>query len=453
MIKTLQKKFIAIAMCSIVIVLTIIIGSINIINYVNVDRAANARLSILADNDGHFPLDTLTGKDHEQKPLPEYDDMEEPPLLEGNTVTEGSGTSRESSPNPLEDSLFQPHMKISAETPFDTRYFTVILSSDGTVISTDTESIAAISADEASGYAVSLFQKGKTEGYLDCYKYCAIPYSGSDGTQATLYIFLDCERELNTFESFLFASIGISLAGLLLVFLLVVFFSRMIVLPVAESYEKQKRFITDASHEIKTPLTIIDANTEVLEMENGENEWTTSIRNQICRLTQLTEKLVFLSRMDEESATLNMLDFSLSDAIEETAHPFAAVATAQQKTLICNIEPNVTYHGDEAMLRQMISLLLDNAMKYSTENGTIKLSFYTSGKNRILTVWNSADGIPSGKLDVLFERFYRPDSSRSQTTGGHGIGLSVVKAIVSAHKGRISAKSADGKSILFTILL
>lgn len=414
MIKTLQRKFIAIAMFSITIVLTIIIGSINIINYVNVGRTADARLSILADNGGQFPFAPSHG--------------------------------------PVKDSLF-PHKKISAETPFETRYFTVTLSSDGTVVSTDTESIAAISDDDAGSYAAVLFQKGKTEGYLDCYKYRAVSCTGADGSQTTLYIFLDCERELNTFEAFLFASIGISLAGLLLVFLLVLFFSRLMVKPVAESYEKQKRFITDASHEIKTPLTIIDANTEVLEMEYGESEWTASIRNQISRLTRLTEKLVLLSRMDEETPILTMLDFSLSDAIEETSQPFEAVAAAQQKTLICDIEPNITYHGNEAMLRQMLSLLLDNAMKYSTENGTIKLSLHTSGRNHILTVWNTAEDLTPGKLDVLFERFYRPDSSRSQTTGGHGIGLSVVKAIVNAHKGKISAKSADGRSIQFTVQL
>jgi signal transduction histidine kinase len=223
--------------------------------------------------------------------------------------------------------------------------------------------------------------------------------------------------------------------------------------PIAESYEKQRRFITDASHEIKTPLAIIEANTEVIEMDNGESEWTDSIRNQVKRLTGLTEKLVFLSRMEEEDNPLTMVDFSLSDAVSETAQSFEAVAAAQQKTLTSEIEPRITYHGDEASLRQCVSLLLDNAMKYSTENGAIRLTLSRSGKNITLTLWNSAQGLTPGKQDILFERFYRPDSSRSRQTGGSGIGLSVAQAIVLAHKGKINARSDDGVSILFTITL
>ena len=256
-----------------------------------------------------------------------------------------------------------------------------------------------------------------------------------------------------TFRSFLFASIGISLAGLLVFFLLVLFFSKMIVRPVAESYEKQKRFITDASHEIKTPLTIIDANTEVLEMMEGENEWTLSTRKQIQRLASLTEKLVFLSRMNEESSQLDRMEFSLSDAILDTAEPFQAVACAKQKCFCMDVQPDVSFYGDERMLRQLVSLLLDNAMKYSNEQGSIRLKFCSSGKNRILTVWNSVESIQKGNLNLLFDRFYRTDESRNSETGGFGIGLSVALAIVQAHKGKITARSEDGASIQFTVTL
>lgn len=460
MIKTLQRKFIAIAMCSVVFVLATIIGSINIINYVNINQTIDARLDILAENGGGFPSGRWenNGFDPEFRPnednpepaeniAPPSDKMAVPPTAGSIQPDDGM----------LPDWNFDrnKHFRtgLSAETPFDTRYFTVTLDSEGTVTSINTGNIAAVSESKAQEYAQNLFAKGKSEGFINNYKYRVIYGTNSDFKAFTMYIFLDCEREMNTFESFLFASIAISLTGILLVFLLVVIFSRIIVKPVAESYEKQKRFITDASHELKTPLTVIDANTEVLEMEQGENEWTESIHNQTRRLAQLTEKLVFLSRMDEESTHLTMLVFSLSDAVEEAAHPFSAVAAAQQKSFQCSIEPNLTYCGDEASLRQLVSLLLDNAMKYSTENGEIRLTLSSSGKNRILTVWNTADGLTPGKQDILFERFYRPDNSRNLTTGGHGIGLSVVKAIVTAHKGRITAKSEDGKSIAFTVTI
>ena len=313
----------------------------------------------------------------------------------------------------------------------------------------DTGKIAAVSTKEAKKYAASLYKKQHTLGFISCYRYQLV----TTGDNTRMYIFVNCERELNTFHTFLLASIGISLAGLLLVFLLVVLFSGMLVKPVAESYEKQKRFITDASHEIKTPLTIIDANTEVLEMTGGENQWTKSTRKQIARLTSLTEKLVFLSRMDEESTQLEMTDFAISDAVIDTAEPFVSYAASRGKTLELDIAPDLTYHGNEGCIRQCVSLLLDNAVKYSTENGKLRLTFHKQGRALALTVWNTTDPIPVGRHDELFERFYRPDSSRNTKTGGHGIGLSVVHAIATAHKGKISAKSEDGNSLTFSILL
>lgn len=410
MIKTLQRKFIAIAMCSIIAVLGSIIGIINIANYHNINVNANERLAVLAENNGTFP-----------KPEDSHGGKKQP----------------------YRD---KPHM--SPEAPFDTRYFTVVLHSDNTVVSVDTGRIAAVSTETAAQYAQLLYERKKTGGFIENYKYRAVT-SEAD----VMYIFLDCSRDLSTFTSFLFASVLISLTGIVLVFALVLFFSRLAVKPVAESYEKQKRFITDASHEIKTPLTIIDASAEVLEMEHGESDWTGSIKNQVKRLTALTEKLVFLSRMDEESTVLPMNDFSISDAIAETARPFEAIAAAQEKTLCIEVEENISYFGDEASIRQLISVLLDNAMKYSDENGTISLHFRKSGKHKEIVVRNTVSSIQQGKLDVLFERFYRMDSSRNTKTGGYGIGLSVAKAIVIAHKGKIFARSEDGKSIKFTVML
>ncbi len=408
MLKRLRRKFIGITMCSIVLVLGSIIGIINLANYWNINNNADALLSVLAENDGVFPR---------------VGDME------------GSGQK-------------PPPRDMSPEAPFNTRYFTVVLRLDGTVFSVDTGRIAAVSSEAAAEYAAQLYAQGKTGGFFENYKYQA--HACNEGI---MYIFLDCNEELETFYSFLFVSILASLIGILLVFALVLFFSKLAVRPVAESYEKQKQFITDASHEIKTPLTVIDANTEVLEMESGENEWTKSIKNQVKRLASLTEKLVFLSRMEEENAALQMADFSLSEAILQTAQPYEAIAEVQGKTLSLEIERNVSYYGNEVSLRQLISLLLDNAMKYSNPGGSIAVQFRTAGKNKVLSVKNTVSHIQKGKLDMLFERFYRLDSSRSSQTGGYGIGLSVARAIVTAHKGKISAQSDDGRSILFTIVL
>lgn len=165
------------------------------------------------------------------------------------------------------------------------------------------------------------------------------------------------------------------------------------------------------------------------------------------------EKLVFLSRMDEDGAKLTMEDFGLSDAVLETAESFEAIALSKEKTLTVNVEPAILYHGNEGTIRQLVSLLLDNAMKYSDEKGQITLTLKENGKSKVLTVENTVENIAVGNLDILFERFYRTDESRNSKTGGHGVGLSVARAIAVAHKGKISAESRDGKRILFTVIL
>jgi len=427
MIKTLRRKFIAIAMGSMAAVLLLLIGGMNLMNYRSMLSDTDIRLNILAENNGRFK-----------------------------SPADGFGNFGDGPKVPMEWGNLFPgnHHKLSAEAPYDTRFFTVVIKDDGTVISIDTGKIAAVSTSEAGEYAKSLIAKGNISGFCNNYRYRAISTAGSNGEENTMYIFLDCERELNSFKNFLFSSIGVSVLGMLLVFILVVTFSKLLVKPVAESYDKQKRFITDASHELKTPLTIIDANTEVLELENGENEWTRSIHNQVKRLSSLTQKLVFLSRMNEGNTNImTMLDFSLSDAVEETALPFAAVASTNNQKLTFDITSNLIIHGDETLIRQLVSLLLDNAIKYTSKGGEIILTLKETGRNKVLTVWNTAENVSAGKLDVLFDRFYRTDSSRNSSTGGFGIGLSVAKAIVLAHKGKISARSDDGKSVIFTVLL
>lgn len=406
MIKRLRRKFIVITMCSILAVLGGIIGGINLANYISINQRADEKLTLLMENRGQFPRQ---GEEPEKKPLP-------------------------------------PGM--SPEAPFETRYFTVTVNAENKVVSADLGRIAAVSRQTAERYAVELYEKGEKEGFKEYYKYRAV-----EEEEGIMYVFLDCERELSTFYSFLAMSIFISLSGLSLVFILVLFFSKLAVGPVAESYEKQRQFITDASHEIKTPLTIIDANTEVLELENGENEWTAGIKNQVRRLSALTEKLVFLSRMEEEQTKLQAQEFSFSEAVLEIVQSFEPVAEMKGKDFQAEVPPNLFYYGDEVMLRRMLTLLLDNAVKYSGENGAIRLTLRKTEKHVELVLWNTVPEIRQGNQDILFERFYRPDSSRNSETGGYGIGLSVVKAIVTAHKGKIHARSGDGKSIEFQIVL
>ena len=403
MFKKLQIRFIALSMASLLAVLLVIMGAINIMNYRHVVQRADATLALLAENGGSFAAPDMDGK---------------PPM----------GMRR----------------GMSAETPYESRYFSVLLSADGDAQAVDTGRIAAVDSLTAVQYAQEALEGGRTQGFLDDYRYTAVSEDGS-----ARVIFLDCGRNLETFRSFLLASVGVSLLGFLAVGALIVAFSGRIVRPVAESYEKQKRFITDAGHEIKTPLAIIHADSEVLETELGEdNEWLLDIQKQTRRLTELTNDLVYLSRMEEAQAQTGHVDFPVSDVVLEQAQSFRALARTQGKTFTEAVTPMLSLRGDEKAVRQLTSILLDNALKYSPAGGEIRLTLQKQGRSLALAVYNDASvPVPRESLPRLFDRFYRTDPSRNSETGGHGIGLSIAQAIVTAHKGRITASTEDERSL------
>ena len=406
MIEKLHRKFIIISVCSVFTVIVVIAASINISNYLQIVNNANEILDLLIDNDGHFPK------------------SERP-----------------------DDKIGLPP-KMSPETPFSTRFFTVVTDNSGDIVSVDTSKIAVITSSQAREYAEKVLSKMKTKGIMKNYLYRV-----SQKDYGTLLVFVDCNREIEMFHSFLLNSSYICFAGIAAVFILILIFSKKAIAPVSESYEKQKQFITDASHELKTPLAIIGANTEVLEIEFGESEWTISIQNQVERLSQLVSNLLSLTRMDEEKGRFEITDFSLSDAVLESVDAFISLCNSQGKFYNLDIEKNLSYCGNEKAIRQLISILLDNAIKYAKQNSEIKLSLKKQGKKYLIAVSNEADNLKQGNLDIIFERFYRSDSSRNSQTGGYGIGLSIAKAIVLKHNGKISAISPDGNIIIIKALL
>ena len=419
MIRDLRKKFILVAMLSTMLVLTAIMGVVNFSNYREMLDRADEMTALLEQNDGKFP---------EEPSWHEQDDTETPPAKPENDEKDKS--------------------RFSVETPFETRYFTVTVDENGEVTDCDLDRIAAVDEETAEEYTQTAQQKNKTTGFQGIYRYRVT--ETEDGAK---YVFLDCCREISNFRTVLVTTISVSLLGLAAVFVLVVIFSRMVFRPVEESIQKQKRFITDASHELKTPLTIIDANTEVMEMESGESQWTKSTRKQIQRLSGLVQQLVTLSRLDEEKGLEEKCEFNLSEAVSECVQPYESLAQTREKNLTLNIEEDITYTGDERSIRQLAGMLMDNAVKYSSENGNITLTLKKKGKKIFLEVYNDADDLPQGKMDVLFERFYRLDSSRNSGTGGSGIGLSVAKAIVQAHKGKITAENKNGRGLTITVIL
>lgn len=410
MIGKLRIKLIIASMCSLLIVLAVILSVSGILSYRKLTSDADSLLAILAENGGNFPK-----REHP---------AEEPP--------------------PPSD-RYRGDRRFSPELPYELRFFSVSLAQDGTVLSVNTGKIAAVDSTDAVNFAQSVMDSGRSRGFVNDYRYTV-----SSSKSGTHIIFLDRGRELDSFRTFILTSAGVSLAGLLAVLLLLFVLSGRIVKPFSETYEKQKRFITDAGHELKTPLTIIDADTEILEMDYGANEWLSDIQNQTRRLTELTNSLIMLARMEEQPAA-EKIDFPLSDIAQEAAESFLALAKTQNKTLECRIQPMISMCGDEKALRQLITILLDNTVKYSQEGGSISLTLEKQKNSIRLSVFNTTPFLSRKSLEHLFDRFYRADQSRNSQTGGYGLGLSIALAIVNAHRGKISAATQDEKSLLITV--
>lgn len=424
MIKKLRAKLILACMFSLAVVLLVILGGVNLMSYQKVVSDADTVLSLLAANDGAFPK--------LRAPQEEKD--------EGYFAPFGTPGGK---PNLFNQRIMSP------ETPYESRFFSVLLGEDGQAVETDTGQIAAVDAEQATDYAQKAAASGKTSGFLDDYRFLVQNESGG-----IRVIFLDCGRSLSSFRTTLLASVSLAVLGLAAVLFLLLILSRRIVRPMAESYEKQRQFITDAGHELKTPMTIISADADLAEMECGENQWLTDIRRQAQRLTALTNDLIYLSRMEEEQPKLQYIDFPISDVVEEMAQSFAAPARSQDKDFQVQVQPMLSFKGDEKGIRQLVSILLDNALKYSSPGGQLALRLEKQGRNLLLTVSNTcAQLMEQDKLPHLFDRFYRTDQSRNSQSGGYGLGLSIAKSIVSAHKGKIRAESPDGTQLTIQVIL
>ncbi|MGN0115365.1 MAG: sensor histidine kinase [Acutalibacteraceae bacterium] len=425
MIRKLKIKFIALSMTALVALLAVIVSGMNLISYNAVVSDADFTLSILSQNKGRFP------------------DMKKDDYLDDDDDIDDSDDIDD------DDMRKKPQLKgMSPELPFESRYFSVVMTESGEMVMTETSKIASVTPSEAVDYAKRVINR-KSSGFIDSFRYTV----SADGGNRRI-IFLDCSRKLDSFNTFLSASIIMSLIGIAVVFLIICFFAGRIIRPIAESYEKQKQFITDAGHEIKTPLTVINANADLLKMDLGENECITDIMQQTERLKSLTEDLVTLARMEETGSKMQKIDFPISEVVEDAAKPFYNVALQQDKRLICEIQPMLSANGNGAAIQKLTAILLDNALKYSPSGSEIMLTLNQRGKTVLLTVSNhTVSPIEPQSLSHIFDRFYRTDESRNSQTGGHGIGLSIARSIVTAHGGKINAQSKDGSTFTITAAL
>ena len=411
MINKLKRKFILTATVFMFLLMTVLVLIMNIVNYYGVVSESDAVLDVLTQPDAPF---------FESLPPPDT------PEDLGGFVPRG----------------------MSPEVPYESRFFVVTVSEEGKILQSDLSRIISVDDTSAQEYITRALSSRKDRGFLGQFR-----YAKTTGDGGTTILFLDCGRRLDSFRSFLWISVAVGLLGCVLVFLAFVLTAGRIVAPIAESHEKQKRFISDAGHEIKTPLTIINANVDLLAAD-GETEELADIRQQTQRLTQLTNNLVLLSKMEEAEHTLVKIDMPLSDLVSETAGSFRAPAVSQNLVFSVQVEPGITIYGSPDAIRQMVSVLLDNAMKYSPAGGEVNLDLSAHRKSAVLSVVNTtADRVDEKDLQHVFDRFYRTDLSRNSSTGGHGIGLSIAQAIAFSHGGGITASTKTGQDFCITVTL
>ena len=310
--------------------------------------------------------------------------------------------------------------------------------------------IAAVTQADANQYLSIALRHGEGDGYTGHYKYYIV--QKEDGQY--MAIFLDCYQELRTVRTFALVSLLVVAASIVQVYILVVLLSWRAIDPVVKNMEKQKQFITDSSHELKTPLTVITTSLKVLEMEVGQQKWIDKARSQADKMTELVNDLVTLSRLDEEKLPLQLNTFDISEAVSETAESFREFAAAHDHTLQLDIPGGFHYCGDEYAIRQLVSILMDNAVKYADGGTPINLRLEPAPKGILIKTCNFCTEMNPAEADKLFDRFYRADKARSrQATGGFGVGLSIARSIVEAHRGNIHAEWMEGGMLQFTAFL
>lgn len=395
MIKKIKKRFILLSMLPLLLVMVIIVSAMNIVNYIALVRDADELLHLVSLD---LPPDEAGDQSH----------------FNGVTVD-------------------------SSKRLRNSRFFTVKMNSEKEIVAVNINYFNSLDYDTAVKYANTVITRADEGFYSGC------RYSVSENGGEIRVDFIDLSHQLSSIRTFALSSVVVSAFVYALVVLIVLTLADRIIRPFAENYEKQKRFITDAGHELKTPVTIISANADLMEMELGENEYIDEVKNQVSNMKELISALVYLAKMEEEEKLGIRIELPLSEIVEETASSFAASAQLHNLELKLSVTPMLSMYGEDKSIRTLISLLVDNAVKYAVEGTTVEVKLLRQSKYVILTVSNATDEeFDREKLTLLFERFWRNDKSRNSARGGHGIGLSVARAITENHDGKIMAMCKDG---------
>ena len=442
MIKQLQKRFIRIAVVALTVAMVLVVGIVNIAHWISVRKELSDTLNLL----------TATETANVPETLPEGT----PPA----PAEDGPGTGETAGQEPAKPEAGDgqgPQERGPALNPSrhfrnmmaESNWFSGLVTEDGEVKNLFLEQIENL--DEASAEALirQAAKDSRSEGMVQDYLFKTRKLR--DGNTGILM--LNCETRLTTARTLTVISAIACAGGILLAWLLVTLASRKAVEPTIRNMEQQKQFITNASHELKTPLTVIATNMELLQMENEDNPWVKSTQKQAAAMRRLVDELVYLSRMEEERPLPEITELDPGKLLEETAEPFTAMAEFAGKEMKVSAEKGLRMTGDRESIQRLMSTLCDNAVKYASA-GPIEAEIRGEGKHIMLQVSNPVEEpLSRQQCEQLFNRFYRTDPSRNKDRkSGFGIGLAIAAAVAEKHGGRISA-AMEGDRLVFTCIL
>ena len=409
-IKKVRNRFILAGTAAASAVTILLVLAINVFNTVQIDRNLDNVLYEMSQ-------EKSDGFASEKSGAPEVETAEE-------TDTEKMGSSNGQG----KKGHGKKGGRYSVQTQYAGHFYHIVVDADG-----NTSLIGSASlTEELEQLAANIIETGKSSGTFNDYRYLV-----QENSQVRDVFVLDCLTEHQQEERLLLISVVVGAGGILVFFVFVFLMSRRIIIPLKINMEKQKRFITDAGHELKTPLSVIGTNMDILSMDLGENEWVDSTIHQVKKLRKLVGNLISLARMDEDSTVMVLSPFDVSSAAMESAEPFCAIASQAGGQMLLDIQEGLTARGDEASVRQLFTILCDNAMKYSTGETPIRIRLFQDGKHICFETENSwKRDITPEKLDSVFDRFYRGDASRDRRSGksGYGLGLSIAKGIAAKNQ-------------------
>ncbi len=328
-------------------------------------------------------------------------------------------------------------------------YFIATVDDKGVILSVDAVRITGDAGSSLRPLVQGVLDRGEESGLTGVYRFKSTALPG--GGRA--YVFHDISYQRYAVVRVAYTSLLVGILCIEIMYFFVRVLARRAILPIAQNMERQKQFITDAGHELKTPVAIIMANTEAMELCTGETKWSRNIREQAQRLSGLTQNLLTLAKIDENTFRETVETVSLTDTVNNVTAMFIEPAALKHIMIESDVAENVSLTANPDMMTRLISTLLDNAVKYASTDSTVFITLQPEEDGALFVIKNRCDELPQCEPEKLFDRFYRADAARTQKKGGYGIGLSAAQAIVELHKGAISVKYEPENVIAFTVRL